>query len=499
MATLGSPSPPSSPTMNRRPKRWARKCERACCSVFRYFPLAFVYGLTTWAVWVESTVGFLDKKPVWAGKSTTLLGIVLYLLLNWSYTTAVFTDPGSPLDPQNSYSQLPTYESPSNTSFTVKSTGGSRFCKKCQAKKPDRAHHCSTCQRCVLKMDHHCPWLASCLGLRNYKPFLLFLFYTTLFCWVDFAVSAAWVWSEVLDNGYSDSFMPINYVLLTVVSGVIGLVLTGFTGWHFMLVLKGQTTIECLEKTRYLSPLRRTMQQQYRQRQSNNASEPGIGQQLLDMHANALPGVTRPEEGEERRSPSTTPSFSVAQRALHRNYEDLEGAREREQYEDYMDEKDSEKLPHAFDLGWKRNLEHVMGPPKLLWLFPICNTTGDGWNWEPSPKWLEAREDLRQERESRQTQGHGEANSVPERHYLSFPDEYDGNASALRSQSPYDRSREGESQHVQRPQSGMSMRTLTQTSNKDGEEHFEVSSDEDDPESRRKRKAKADFWRDDRW
>ena len=39
----------------------------------------------------------------------------------------------------------------------------------------------------------------------------------------------------------------------------IGLVLTGFTGWHISLAVRGLTTIECLEKTRYLSPLRQSL------------------------------------------------------------------------------------------------------------------------------------------------------------------------------------------------------------------------------------------------
>ena len=37
--------------------------------------------------------------------------------------------------------------------LTVKgSSGGVRWCRKCQAVKPDRCHHCSTCGTCVLMM-----------------------------------------------------------------------------------------------------------------------------------------------------------------------------------------------------------------------------------------------------------------------------------------------------------------------------------------------------------
>lgn len=228
---------------------------------------------------------------------------------------------------------------------------------------------------------------------------------------------------------YVEHAFPINVVLLAIISGVIGLALTGFTAWHISLAVRGLTTIECLEKTRYLTPLRRTFDNQRRQLASyDGQSDTGFGntlhnygQQLLDMHANAIPGVTRAEEGEERPSPTITsrglnsqqsanrynPSehmdhyHSPAQQSLFRSYEELERNRERDRYEEYLDEQDSEKLPNAFDLGWKRNLTHLFGSNPLLWPFPVRTTMGDGWHWEPSSKWLESRQNIERQRMKR--------------------------------------------------------------------------------------------------
>lgn len=200
----------------------------------------------------------------------------------------------------------------------------------------------------------------------------------------------------------------VNVILLAVLGGIIGLVLSGFTAWHIYLATGGKTTIESLEKTRYFSPLKKSMERQIHQHDrhylhDDPSDEPTLGEQLKEIHANAVPGVTRPEEGETPTPPllaQQSSSFeSPASDSLRRNYASMEADRERERYAEYLDEQDSDKLPHAFDLGWRRNLLDLFGPTPWLWFFPICNTQGDGWRWEVSGHWIARRDEVARERE----------------------------------------------------------------------------------------------------
>ena len=310
------------------------------------------------------------------------------------------------------------------------------------------------------------------------------------------------------DAQYTESLMPINYVLLCVVSGIIGLVLTGFTGWHLSLAYRGQTTIECLEKTRYLSPLRKSMRKQHLG--IANGHGQSYGQQLAVIHANSLPGVTRLEEGEAMFGDEDIEEGQgvKARDPSRRNYNDIERSRERERYEDYLDEQDSEKLPSAFDLGWRMNLRHLFGPTPLLRCLPICNTSGDGWHWEPSQHWLEARENIRRERESqweeRENRGHNGNGAQPgglhqtwpsggesDRHYMATSNGVNAvSKTGKRSPSKADRILGRTNEYFDRnydegsPSSRMSMKTLRRRgsfseNSDDDDDNYDVSSDDD--------------------
>lgn len=289
--------------------------------------------------------------------------------------------------------------------------------------------------------------------------------------------------------------MIVNTILLAVLGGIIGLVLSGFTGWHIYLAISGQTTIESLEKTRYLSPLKKSMEAQLQrgkhyvgQGNVNDEEHASYADQLKEIHANALPGVTRPEEGEERESTSSSPlpssAFnSPARDSLRHNYANMEEQRERDRYTAYLDEQDSEKMPHAFDRGWRTNLAHVFGNNPWLWALPVCNTSGDGWRWDVSEKWTAARDELARERlRSRPSHAQYEPLSGAGRHYVASeaPSKTSTNAHARPNGAG--------------PAQSVAMQAIDRRKHsgyEDGDE-YDTSSDEDSRRTAHARRAETD-------
>lgn len=70
-----------------------------------------------------------------------------------------------------------------------------KFCISCRIWRPPTAHHCSRCNVCIEGFDHHCGILGKCVGQRNIRDFLIFLWmlvlvtvYGTAYCVAGAAV-----------------------------------------------------------------------------------------------------------------------------------------------------------------------------------------------------------------------------------------------------------------------------------------------------------------------
>lgn len=173
------------------------------------------------------------------------------LLLLWSYFAAVTTDPGRVppnwhpfADEQQARLELERL-SEMDYYYDRRDPRRPRYCKRCQAWKPERSHHCSSSGHCVLKMDHYCIWVVNCVGLMNYKFFLLFLFYTALACLLAMALLI----KPTIDFFNGNDRHPLAFVGL-IMCFAFGLSLMGFLIMHLQLIAANCTTIEMYEKER---------------------------------------------------------------------------------------------------------------------------------------------------------------------------------------------------------------------------------------------------------
>jgi palmitoyltransferase ZDHHC2/15/20 len=117
------------------------------------------------------------------------------------------------------------------------------FCRKCNAWKPARSHHCSVMGRCILKLDHYCLWIVNCVGLLNQKFFLIFLFYSTLAC-TEAAITLIPVAIHfILDSGPTSKGASIT-LFTTVFSFSFSIALMVFITMHWDMLAKNYTSIE---------------------------------------------------------------------------------------------------------------------------------------------------------------------------------------------------------------------------------------------------------------
>lgn len=152
------------------------------------------------------------------GAANALFFNTILLLLMMAHFKAVWSDPGVVPLPQMriDFSDIDSIDK--DCDWTI--------CTRCETYRPPRAHHCRICQRCVKRMDHHCPWINNCVGERNQKYFIQFLFYVGVLSVYSIALIA---YSLLIDCPECDLDVPMKQkrimhsVVLLVESSLFGM------------------------------------------------------------------------------------------------------------------------------------------------------------------------------------------------------------------------------------------------------------------------------------
>ena len=124
-------------------------------------------------------------------------------------------------------------------------------CPKCNNFKFPRVSHCSSCRSCIYKMDHHCVWTQNCIGVNNYRLFVLFVSYAFMgavqfwFNCIQYFLFCLWHPAGFFSQG--NGWFYLWWWIMAVSVGFMGVMLTALFFGHVFMLLTNITTLESMK------------------------------------------------------------------------------------------------------------------------------------------------------------------------------------------------------------------------------------------------------------
>ena len=126
-----------------------------------------------------------------------------------------------------------------------------KWCVTCNVYRPYGASHCRDCDVCVEGFDHHCPWISNCVGKRNHRWFVAFIFALTALTVFVFVVSLYSLIEAGVTDALSDSLgQHIVAIVEVVFCFVTGWCFVSLSSYHCYLIAEHTTTNQHIKQQR---------------------------------------------------------------------------------------------------------------------------------------------------------------------------------------------------------------------------------------------------------
>lgn len=213
--------------------------------------VVFTYGLIIYAdyVVIAHIVLLSMSGTVWGALHSVLFNLLIFIQI-FAHTKTVISDPGIVPLPKTGldFSDARRVNSKPNELQALTSEDWT-VCQRCDTYRPPRSHHCKICKRCIRKMDHHCPWVNNCIGEKNQKYFIQFLFYTGILCVYAMSLDiVSWVFifraSSPQLTSVRENMSVAHSIALCIESLLFGLFVVAMLCDQFSSIVQDETGIE---------------------------------------------------------------------------------------------------------------------------------------------------------------------------------------------------------------------------------------------------------------
>lgn len=208
----------------------------------RQLPFFFSIGLLVIlsVIYFAFTARHLIQFHLITGIVTTVVTALLFLFTLINFLVTSFIDPGYyPINVSNDEYEVIQHGVSKDITVKGGSTFTMRWCDECKHYRPPRSHHCSVCEMCVEHFDHHCPWVDNCIGMKNYRYFVLFISSLIIYIIVGFGCSIAAI--VLMQESLVEVIMEFVLCILLVIFSIPIIILAVF---HLYLMIIGKTTFE---------------------------------------------------------------------------------------------------------------------------------------------------------------------------------------------------------------------------------------------------------------